>query len=39
MDLYFDYDKVMKFAQEALKLEKPSSYTDLDKEGFISSVL
>ncbi len=38
-DLYFDYDKVMKFAQEALNLEKPSSYTVLDKKDFISSIL
>jgi tRNA(Ile)-lysidine synthase TilS/MesJ len=38
MDLYFDYDKVMKFAQEALNLQKPSSYTDLRKEKFIKSV-
>jgi tRNA(Ile)-lysidine synthase TilS/MesJ len=38
MDLYFDYDKVMKFAQEALKLENPSSYTDLDKKDFITSI-
>jgi tRNA(Ile)-lysidine synthase TilS/MesJ len=38
MDLYFDYDKVMKFAQEALNLQKPSSYTDLHKEEFITSV-
>jgi tRNA(Ile)-lysidine synthase TilS/MesJ len=38
MDLYFDYDKVMKFAKEALKLQKPSSYTDLHKEEFITSV-
>ncbi len=38
MDLYFDYDKVMQFAQEALKLQKPSSYTDLHKEEFITTV-
>ena len=38
MDLYFDYDKVMKFAKEALNLQKPSSYTDLHKEEFITSV-
>lgn len=39
MDLYFNYDKVMKFAQEALTLEKPSSYTDMDKKDFITSVI
>ena len=38
MDLYFNYDKVIKFAQEALHLEKPISYTSLDKEAFISSI-
>jgi tRNA(Ile)-lysidine synthase TilS/MesJ len=38
MDLYFNYDKVTKFAQEALHLEKPISYTSLDKEAFISSI-
>ena len=38
MDLYFNYDKVMQFAQESLILEKPSSYTDIDKEKFITSI-
>ncbi len=38
MDLYFNYDKVMKFAQESLILEKPTSYSSLDKEAFISSI-
>ena len=38
MGLRFDYDKVMKFAQEALKLNAPSSYTTLDKKEFITSV-
>ena len=33
MDLYFDYDKVMKFAQESLILENPSSYTILTKRS------
>jgi tRNA(Ile)-lysidine synthase TilS/MesJ len=39
MDLYFNYDKVMKFAQEALPLEKPSSYNDIDKKDFITSII
>lgn len=39
MNLYFNYDKVMKFAQEALPLEKPSSYNDIDKKDFIASVI
>ena len=38
MDLYFDYDKVLEFAQESLDLQKASSYTSLDKEEFITSV-
>jgi tRNA(Ile)-lysidine synthase TilS/MesJ len=38
MDLYFNYDKVMQFAQESLILEKPSSYTEIDKEEFITSI-
>jgi tRNA(Ile)-lysidine synthase TilS/MesJ len=38
MDLYFDYDKVMKFAQESLDLEEPSTYTRFDKEEFITSI-
>jgi tRNA(Ile)-lysidine synthase TilS/MesJ len=39
MDLYFDYDMVMKFAEESFKLEKPSSYADLDKKKFIASIV
>jgi tRNA(Ile)-lysidine synthase TilS/MesJ len=39
MDLYFDYDKVLKFAQESLNLEKQSSYTNLDKKDFITSII
>ena len=39
MNMYFDYDKVMKFAKEALNLEKPSSYTSLDKNNFITSII
>jgi tRNA(Ile)-lysidine synthase TilS/MesJ len=38
MDLYFNYDKVLKFAQESLNLEKPSSYADIDKKDFITSI-
>jgi len=38
MDLYFDYDKVMKFAQESLNLHEPSAYTSRDKEDFIMSI-
>ena len=38
MDLYFNYDKVMKFAQESLVLEKPTTYSDIDKEDFITSI-
>jgi tRNA(Ile)-lysidine synthase TilS/MesJ len=38
MDLYFNYDKVMQFAQESLILEKASSYTEIDKEEFITSI-
>jgi tRNA(Ile)-lysidine synthase TilS/MesJ len=38
MDLYFNYDKVMKFAQESLLLEKPSSYTGIDKKDFMTSI-
>ena len=38
MGMYFDYDKVLKFAQEALHLNEPSSYTNLDKKEFITSV-
>jgi tRNA(Ile)-lysidine synthase TilS/MesJ len=38
MDLYFDYDKVLKFAEESLNLQKPSAYTSLDKEDFITSI-
>lgn len=39
MNMYFDYDRVMKFAHEALKLEKPSSYEVLNKEEFITSII
>jgi tRNA(Ile)-lysidine synthase TilS/MesJ len=39
MDLYFDYDKVLKFAEESLNLRKPSAYTSIDKEDFITSVI
>lgn len=39
MDLYFNYDKVMKFAQEALTLEKPSSYTNVDKKDFMTCIM
>jgi tRNA(Ile)-lysidine synthase TilS/MesJ len=39
MDYHFDYDKVMKFAQEALNLAKPTSYTTLDKKDFITSII
>jgi len=38
MDLSFDYDKVIKFAQESLGLKKPSIYTSIDKEDFITSI-
>ncbi|NTW16559.1 MAG: hypothetical protein HGA41_03760 [Syntrophaceae bacterium] len=38
MDLYFDYDKVLKFAEESLNLQKPSVYTSIDKEDFITSI-
>jgi tRNA(Ile)-lysidine synthase TilS/MesJ len=38
MDLYFDYDKVLKFAEESLDLQKPSVYTSIDKEDFITSI-
>jgi len=38
MGMYFDYDKVMEFAQESLKLSAPSAYTALDKEEFITAV-
>jgi Predicted ATPase of the PP-loop superfamily implicated in cell cycle control len=39
MNMYFDYDKLMKFAREALNLEKPSSYTSMDKNDFIKSII
>jgi tRNA(Ile)-lysidine synthase TilS/MesJ len=39
MDYYFDYDKVMKFAQESLDLEKPYSYTTINKKDFITSII
>jgi len=39
MDLYFNYDKVMKFAQESLALEKQSSYTNVDKNDFITCII
>jgi tRNA(Ile)-lysidine synthase TilS/MesJ len=39
MNMYFDYDKVMKFAHEALNLENPSSYQVLNKEKFIASII
>jgi len=39
MDLYFNYDKVMKFAEESLALEKPSSYTNIDKNDFITCII
>lgn len=39
MDMHFDYDKVMKFAREALNLEKQSSYEALNKEEFIKSII
>ena len=39
MDMHFDYDKVMKFASEALNLEKQSSYEVLGKEEFIRSII
>jgi tRNA(Ile)-lysidine synthase TilS/MesJ len=38
MDLYFDYDKVLKFAQESLDLQIPSSYTSIDKEDFLTTI-
>jgi tRNA(Ile)-lysidine synthase TilS/MesJ len=38
MDLYFNYDKVMNFAQESLSLEDLSSYTNIDKKDFITSI-
>ena len=39
MDMHFDYEKVMKFAREALNLEKQSSYEVLGKEEFIRSII
>ena len=39
MDMHFDYDKVMKFAREALNLENQSSYEVLGKEEFIRSII
>ena len=39
LDMNFDYDKVMKFAQESLQLEKPSSYEAIDKKDFITSII
>jgi tRNA(Ile)-lysidine synthase TilS/MesJ len=39
LDMYFDYDKVMKFAQDALNLEKPSSYEAINKKDFITSII
>jgi len=30
---------VMKFAQESLALEKPSSYTNIDKNDFITCII
>jgi len=38
MDLYFNYDKVLKFAQECLDLQESSTYTRFDKEEFITSI-
>jgi tRNA(Ile)-lysidine synthase TilS/MesJ len=38
MDLRFNYDKVMDFAQKALTLEDASSYTDIDKKNFITTI-
>jgi tRNA(Ile)-lysidine synthase TilS/MesJ len=38
MDLRFDYDKVLKFAREALALQEPTSYTNINKENFITSI-
>jgi tRNA(Ile)-lysidine synthase TilS/MesJ len=38
MDLHFDYDKVLKFAEESLNLQKPSAFTTIDKEDFITSI-
>ena len=38
MDLYFDYDKVLKFAKESLNLQEPTAYTDISKENFITSI-
>ncbi len=39
MDMYFDYDKVMKFAQESLHLEKPTSYEAIEIKDFITSII
>lgn len=39
MNLYFNYDKVMKFAENALGLEKPSSYTKINKTDFITGII
>ena len=39
LDMYFDYDKVMKFAQESLHLEKQTSYEAIDKRDFITSII
>ena len=38
MGMYFDYDKVLTFAQESLDLNPASSYTSIDKEDFIRSI-
>ncbi len=39
MDLYFNYDKVMKFAQESLRLVEPSFYANVNKSDFISCII
>ena len=38
MDLYFDYDKVLKFARESLNLQEPTAYTNISRENFITSI-
>ncbi len=38
MDLYFDYDKVMDFAEKSLGLHKSAKYTNVSKEDFIMSI-
>lgn len=39
MDYYFDYDKVMRFAREALNLEQPSAYEAIGRNDFITSII